>query len=243
MLALVLVTTSLAVAQIHPHFGVEVGTPLTDTLTSTSFMSVAGANTNSTRSNSETKRLVIGPAFRLDLASGLGLEIDALYQRVDFDRLDIYSPPLSRNFEALAANRWQFPLLIQYRNKFAKLGWYVEGGPSIEHFTAWHGTTSSFTAASGTSAATSSSSTTNGTGNTYSGITLGAGVDVPVSRIHLRPEFRFSHWFLSANGTLANVLALYPVSLSSVVSGSFFAGPSTSSPNQNEASFLLGIAF
>jgi hypothetical protein len=72
---------------------------------------------------------------------------------------------------------------------------------------------------------------------TYAGITTGAGVDVPLLRLHLRPEFRYSHWF-SSNSTIGGVAVLG--------FASFLVGPvSAPSPqiSQNEASFLLGLSF
>src|SRR6266849_5504951 len=81
----------VAAGQIHPHLGVEAGVPLSDTLSSTSFASTSGIISSFDRYNSETKRLLIGPAFRLDLQSGLGIEFDALYQRVNYDHAIVNS--------------------------------------------------------------------------------------------------------------------------------------------------------
>src|SRR5713101_514989 len=83
----------VAAGQIHPHLGVEAGVPLSDTLSSTSFASTSGIISSFDRYNSETKRLLIGPAFRLDLQSGLGIEFDALYQRINYDHATISGAP------------------------------------------------------------------------------------------------------------------------------------------------------
>jgi hypothetical protein len=72
------------------------------------------------------------------------------------------------------------------------------------------------------------------------GITMGAGVDLPFFRRHLRPEFRYSHWFSpnapSAIGFAGRI----------VLADSFLSTPVASPTfrtNQNEASFLLGLTF
>ena len=126
---------SIANAQIQFHFGVEAGVPLTDTLVSTSTSSTNSASSSIDRYNSETKRLLIGPAFRVDLVRGLGIEFDALYQRVNYDHAIASSSPtasfFSRSFEQTTANRWQFPLLVQYNGTLSKTKFFAEAGPSI----------------------------------------------------------------------------------------------------------------
>src|SRR5260370_10483633 len=82
---LICMIPTIANAQIQFHFGVEAGIPLTDTLLSTSTSSTNPASSSIDRYNSVTKRLLIGPAFRVDLVRGLGLEFDALSQRVNYD--------------------------------------------------------------------------------------------------------------------------------------------------------------
>jgi hypothetical protein len=71
------------------------------------------------------------------------------------------------------------------------------------------------------------------------GITMGGGVDLPFFHRHLRPEFRYSHWFSASTGSAVSFAAL------GTISG--FLTPTPVSPtfrtNQNEASFLLGLTF
>jgi hypothetical protein len=105
-------------AQIKFHAGVTAGVAITDTLSSSTSNSVSGQDYSLIRFHSDTKRLLIGPAFRLDLTKVLGLEFDALYQRVDYDSANINTIPEIRyfyqSFAAVHADRWQFPLLVQY---------------------------------------------------------------------------------------------------------------------------------
>ena len=132
---LICALATAAKAQIQVHFGVEAGVPLTNTLSSTSTSSTNPTGSSLDRYNSVTKRLLIGPAFRVDLQRGLGIEFDALYQRVDYDHAIVTSAlgvtSFSRSFEQTTGNRWQFPLLIQYSASLSKAKWFVEAGPSI----------------------------------------------------------------------------------------------------------------
>jgi len=224
-------------AQIQVHFGVEAGIPLTDTLSSTSTSSASPSSFSFDRYNSETKRLLIGPAFRVDLQRGLGIEFDALYQRVNYDHAIVNSlfSGASFSFEQTTSNRWQFPLLIQYSGTLPKTKFFAEAGPSISRIANSRinisSTSTSFSPSSNTSSST-------GQGGTLAGITMGAGVDLPFFRRHLRPEFRYSHWF-SPNAPSAIGFA-YRL-------GDFFSSAPVVSPtfrtNQNEASFLLGLTF
>lgn len=231
---------TVANAQIQFHFGVEAGVPLTDTLVSTTLASASRTPDNNgsfsfDRYNSETKRLLIGPTLRVDLQGGLGIEFDALYQRVNYDHTVLNSALggsfFSRSFEQTTANRWQFPLLIQYSRNLSKAKVYAEVGPSISRIA------NSRSAISSTSSNGSSTSTGTGQGGTLAGITAGAGVDLPFFRLHLRPEFRYSHWFsLSAS----------PAGIAFLGAAAFLAsGPvsPTFRTTQNEATFLLGLTF
>ena len=237
---LICVIATVAKAQIQLHFGVEAGIPLTDTLSSTSTSSTNPIGFSIDRYNSETKRLLIGPAFRVDLQRGLGIEFDALYQRVDYDHAIVSSvfsgSSFSRSFEQTTGNRWQFPLLIQYGGTLSKTKLFAEAGPSISRIANSRITISSTTSTGSSTSSNTSSST--GQGGTFAGITAGAGVDLPFLHRHLRPEFRYSHWFSpnapSAIGQAARL-------------GDFFPSTPVVSPTfrtkQNEASFLLGLTF
>jgi len=226
-------------AQIRVHSGLTAGVPITDTLVSTSSSSSNGQGYSFSRFNCETKRLLIGPSLRIDLVKGLGLEFDALYQRVNYDSSNINTlPELSnvyRSFEAVHANRWQFPLLVQYTFAVHSMRTFIEAGPAISTIGNSKGTFSSTTSNNFTNSSTSNS--VSGGRYTTAGITAGGGVDLPVLHAHLRPEFRYSHWFRSTgvsersgNFGFANFL------VSSVGSTPF-------NIEQNELSFLLSLSF
>ena len=86
----------------------------------------------SDRYNSETKRLLVGPTFRADFQHGLGIEFDALYQRINYDHATLNSQLsaqfVSQSFEQTTANRWQFPLLVQYSRNLSKAKVFGEVG-------------------------------------------------------------------------------------------------------------------
>ena len=237
---LICVFTTAMNAQIAVHFGAEAGVPMTDTLSSTSSASANPSMLFSDRYNSETKRLLIGPTFRADFQHGLGIEFDALYQRINYDHATLNSQLsaqfVSQSFEQTTANRWQFPLLVQYSRNLSKAKVFAEAGPSISKIANSRSTTHS-TASSGTSSTTSSMSTVTGQGGTSAGITTGAGIDLSFFHLHLRPEFRFSHWFSPTTTPAIGVL---------VYSGSFLNSAPISPTfrtNANEGSFLLGLTF
>ena len=238
---LICMIAPFANAQIQLHFGVEAGVPLTDTLSSTSTSSTNPTGFSIDRYNSETKRLLIGPAFRVDLQRGLGIEFDALYQRVNYDHAIVNSvfsgASFSRSFEQTTGNRWQFPLLIQYSGTLSRTKVFAEAGPSISRIA-----NSRISLSSTTSTGSSTSSSTSsraGQGGTLAGITMGAGVDLPFFHRHLRPEFRYSHWFSPSAGSATGSLG--------IIIGGFIPSTPVVSPtfrtNQNEASFLLGLTF
>ena len=253
LIALICALAPFATGQIHVHFGVEAGVPLTDTLSSSSGSSVnsigstSGTFSSFDRYNSETKRFLIGPAFRVEMQSGLGIEFDALYQRIDYDHATLSAPPppgpSNQSFEQTTANRWQFPLLIQYTRTLSKpkIALFVETGPSISRIASSRSTITMATISNSSSSSSKSSIT--GLGGTFAGIVGGGGVDIPLLRAHLRPEFRYSHWF-SQNATFPAGVLGGIVSVGSV--SNFFTGvplvPSFRT-TQNEASFLLGLTF
>jgi hypothetical protein len=237
---LICVIATAANAQIAVHFGAEAGVPITDTLSSTSSETASPGFFSSDRYNSETKRLLIGPTFRVEFQHGLGIEFDALYQRVNYDHSTLSSQPtaqfFSQSFEQTTADRWQFPLLVQYSKNLSKAKVFAEAGPSISTIANSRSTIRS-TTMNGPSSTTSSMSTITGQGGTLAGITAGAGMDLPVFHLHLRPEFRYSHWFSASATPAVGVL----------VSRAWFAISAPIYPafrtNANEADFLLGLTF
>jgi hypothetical protein len=236
---LIWVIAMSANAQIAVHFGAEAGVAITDTLSSTASSTAMPGIFSSDRYNSETKRLLIGPTFRIAFPDGLGIELDALYQRINYDHATLNSQPnaqlFSQSFEQTTADRWQFPLLVQYARSVSKAKVFAEIGPSISTIANSRSTIHSTTSI-GTSSTTGNMSTTTGRGGTMAGITAGAGIDLPFFRLHLRPEFRYSHWFSPIATPAIGVLVYSGFVSSAPISPAFRT-------NANEADFLLGLTF
>jgi hypothetical protein len=242
---LICVVAGAATGQVSFHAGLEAGVPVTDTLVSSSESSTSQSPVYSlfNRFNSETKRLLIGPTFRVETQSGIGFEVDALYQRVDSDFSALLLQPLApaeQTCQQTTANRWQFPVLVQYSRKLQSVRWFAGAGPSLSHI----GQTRPQITGSSLFGSPPSSAT-------WGGITAGGGVDVRVSHLHLRPEFRYSHWFAGSYAITPSALVAFtftivapaplPGGASSVALGvpyGFFFPI-----HQNEASFLLGVTF
>lgn len=249
VLFVLLVTAASAFSQIRLSPGFNLGSPLTDTLVSGSSSSSSGSSTSYVRENSVTKRLLVGPALRLELPRGLGLEFDALYQRINSDYSSESQTPgviLNSSFEQMTANRWQFPLLLQYSGNVGKVSPFVEFGPSISARLGGNNTFRSTTLTPGSSSTTAYAAKLPAA--TMAGITAGGGIAIPALGHHVRAEIRFSHWFstsaagyptaLERTGDFSATL-LDPIAgflIPSAVSGGLQEHP-------NEASFLLGFFF
>jgi len=191
-------------------FGVKAGVPLTDFLST-----VQSPNFGF---NSNTKRYIVGPTVELRLPFGLGIELDALYRRLDYtssaNLVDVF---ISGN---TTGNAWEFPLLAKYRFPSKGLRPYVDAGIAWDTLSGLTQTITQTVFPTRTTTTTTSNPAELNK-NTVTGFVTGAGLDVKVLLIHLSPEIRYTRWgaqhFLSSNGGLQS--------------------------SQNQAEFLLGITF
>ena len=191
-------------------FGVKAGVPMTDFLST-----VQSPNFGF---NSNTKRYIVGPTVELRLPFGLGIELDALYRRLDYTSTSMGVDVFTTG--STTGNAWEFPLLAKYRFPSKVVRPYIDAGVAWDTL---NGLTQSITTTvfpnHVTTTTTSNPAELNQ--NTTTGFVIGGGVDVHVLLIHLSPEIRYTRWgaqhFLSSNGGLSS--------------------------NQNQAEFLLGITF
>ena len=191
-------------------FGVKAGVPLTDFLST-----VQSPNFGF---NSNTKRYIVGPTVELRLPFGLGIELDALYRRLDYtssaNLVDVFISG------STTGNAWEFPLLAKYRFPSKVLRPYVDAGIAWDTLSGLTQTITQTVFPTRTTTTTTSNPAELNK-NTVTGFVTGAGLDVKVLLIHLSPEIRYTRWgaqhFLSSNGGLQS--------------------------NQNQAEFLLGITF
>jgi hypothetical protein len=152
-------------------FGVKAGLPLTDFFTA--------ARTQSFSFTSLPKRYVVGLDAELRLPFGLGIELDALYRRLNYT--GVASATTSAN---VSGNGWEFPLLAKYRFPSKVVRPFVDAGFA---FNTLSGLKQSVFTATGLSNAPV-------TTKTGKGFVMGAGLDVHVLVVHFSPEIRYTHW-------------------------------------------------
>jgi opacity protein-like surface antigen len=207
---LALLVCALPAAAQPLTFGLKAGVPLTDfvdTVQSPRF----GFNSN-------TKRYIVGGTAELRLPFGLGIEVDALYRRLNYEGNGTLLDVITNN--RTTGNAWEFPLLVKYRfpsKPFVR--------PFVDAGVAWDtlsGLTQSVTRTISTGRVTTTSSgAAELQKRTTTGFVVGAGLEVKAILLRLSPEIRYTRWgarhFADPNGLLES--------------------------NRNQAEFLLGITF
>jgi opacity protein-like surface antigen len=210
----------LAFGQIGPlSIGAKVGVPLSD-----AFEFSSPATCDSTAKpvcsilnySSKTKRYTFGPTVEWRLPYGLGIEFDALYNRLNYDSYFFSRTPSSGElsaFTSTGADRWNFPILLKWRHNLHRVSPFVDGGIAFDHISRVR---SNFTGGT-------TSNAPELTNPNSEGFVAGGGIDVhPVSHIHLMPEIRYTRWF----------------------SENFHRAPGpVFDTNLNETTFLVGITF
>lgn len=172
---LLLLIASPAFGQVS--FGLKAGLPVTETFRTGSLPNL--------RYLSDTKRYTLGPTVEVKLPFGLGVELDALYKRLDYET-SAFDNPVSQT--RTTANSWEFPLLLKYR--FEKKGVvqpFLDTGASFHHISGLKQV--------GTLATAGPSEfrrSFNG------GWVLGGGLDIHAILIRISPELRYTRW-TSAN--------------------------------------------
>jgi opacity protein-like surface antigen len=222
----------LAFGQIGPlSIGAMVGVPLSDAFEfkAPDICASTAAVCSIFNYSSKSKRYTFGPSIEFRLPFGLGIEFDALYNRLNYDSYFFRRSPSSGHgsyFTSTRADRWNFPILMKWHHDVHRLSPFIEGGIAFDHIS---GVESNFAAFnqdfSGFVSQTNGRTSTppEFTKPTSEGFVAGGGIDFrPVRYIHLMPEIRYTRWF----------------------SGNFDREPGTIfSTNPNETTFLLGISF
>ena len=189
-------------------FGIKGGMSFTD-FTET----VARGNINF---NDNTRRYIIGPTLELRLPFGLGVEVDALYRRFNYNQY--ITGTAGTDFVSTSGNAWEFPVLGKYRFKAPVARPYIVGGIAWDTLS---GLTQNVQRAVASTGVISSPMPAELNEKTTIGYVVGAGLDIKVLFLHISPEFRYTRWgakhFLDPNGGLSS--------------------------NQNQGEFLVGITF
>ncbi len=163
-------------------FGVKGGVPL-----GTAFDTLRTANAGYL---SNTRRYLVGGAFELRFPFGMGMELDALYKRLNYESFQIAAPDASLAVSTVA-NSWEFPLLFKLRAPSPVLRPYLTAGPSFRHLS---GLRQFVAARLGALPAPRESSRPIELNNRFtSGLAIGGGLEIG-GRFRLAPEIRYTRW-------------------------------------------------
>jgi hypothetical protein len=147
------------------------------------------------------RRPVFGPAIEFRLTRSFAIGLEALYTRLSFDH-SFYAFSASGTSIAYGsktvANQWEFPVFLKYRFSGEHVRPFAVAGAS------WNRISKGSTAGdlctsrslglspSGSCGRFSNSPADYLENRTVAGFLWGAGIDVPVSRVRVSPEVRFT---------------------------------------------------
>ncbi len=137
-------------------WGVRGGAPILDAF-----------NAAESRFKQVPHHFVFGPTFELRFPLGIGVSVDALYSKLE------YQPVAGPNRQA---GHWEFPILGRYRFGVGPVRPFVAGGPSFNRITGL--------ALKDPQEFVKSSTT---------GVILGGGIELNAIKIHIAPEIRYTH--------------------------------------------------
>ena len=164
-------------------FGIRAGVPLTDF-----FDSVNSGNFVVT---STTHRYIVGPSLELSLPAGFGLEVDALYRRLNynasFNLVDVFTN------NQTTGNAWEFPLLVKYRVSTPLIKPYIDAGSGLRHAQRAQ-TNYVSTVAPNRQTTTTTNNPQELKNSTTTGFVIGFGADIKALVVHISPEIRYTRW-------------------------------------------------
>jgi opacity protein-like surface antigen len=190
--------------------GIRGGIPLTDF-----FNNIDNGNFVLQSANN---RYIVGPTAELRLPFGFGIEVDALYRRLNYNAslnlVDVFTN------NRTTGNAWEFPLLAKYRFATPIVKPYVDAGIAFDTLSGVNQTivTTVFPNRQTTSTTSSPAELSN---STTTGFVIGLGAEVKAIFVRISPEIRYTHWgsphFKVPNGSTLS--------------------------NQSQAEFLVGFTF
>ena len=192
-------------------FGIKAGVPLTD------FVDAATGPRSGFQS--VTNRYIVGPSAELRLPFGLGVELDALYRRMNYSGSTSLVDVITSS--RTTGNAWEFPLLVKYRFPAPLVRPYVAAGAAWDTLSGLRQSVTGTVIPTRISTSTSTGTPAELKHNTIPGFVLGAGVDIHALILHIAPEIRYTRWS----------------------SPHFSDGTGLLGSQQNQAEFLLGITF
>jgi opacity protein-like surface antigen len=199
--------------------GIRAGMPLTD------FVSTVQNQFSDFYSN--TRPYILGPTIEFRLPAGLGIELDALYRRLNYSGTvglltdDFYGTPavIGTAISSTSADAWEFPLLLKYRFHVPVVKPYVDAGFAWDTLAGLKQSIRQTVGAITNNSTTSTPADLSKKGT--SGFVIGAGLDIHAVVMHLSPEVRYTHWGAAHFEDPAGLVK----------------------SNQSQAEFLLGITF
>lgn len=207
LIVLLLIVTS-AVASRGESFavGVRGGIPLTEDFQTGG----GGFHLYNARYFSMTRRYVVGPAVTLPLPLRLGLEVDLLYRRLDYDSFSssFFSAGdagTSYSWSTAVGNRLDLPILVRCPvsriSRGRAAGFYVLGGPTLGihyGFTERTHQISDLVFAGHSDTFYRTNEPGEMDHRVGAALTVGAGFDARANRLHIKPELRYSRWVSAA---------------------------------------------
>lgn len=188
--------------------GIKGGLPLTEFVDT---LSDAGVTLRS------SNHLIIGPSVELRLPGGVGVELDLLYRRFNYNANSTVVNSIL-NIQT-SGNSWEFPLLLKKRlGSEGPVHPFIDAGFS---FSKLSGLKSVVTNPQTVVTLNQPAELKN---DFATGVVIGAGIDIHAVLLHVIPEFRFTRWNRDQiDGTIIPARPL--------------------SSNRNQAEFLIGITF
>ena len=170
-------------------FGVKAGVPASDSMTP------AGVSALTTNFPTYT----VGPTIQFSLDGNFAVELDALYQPVDYFSLRNLAPSTAPTHTT--GNSWEFPLVLKYALFPGPVRPFVEAGASARvlgdlnqaigfQILSGIATTPIFSGI----ATTTTTRPAELRNRFTAGYVMGGGVDLGARRFHVSAEFRYTRW-------------------------------------------------
>ena len=165
-------------------FGLTAGVPIVDP-----FLAGSAPHLNYSFVN---HRYILGPTVEFRLPNGLGLELDGLFNRLDFRSSAMGVDVTQRSHTT--ANSWEFPLLLKYRLSHLNrsMAPFLEAGSSFRVLSDLNQTRQLVGIIRGPVVRTDSSLELQ---NRFTpGFVVGGGIDLRAGPLHIAPQIRYTRW-------------------------------------------------
>ena len=144
--------------------------------------------------SSDTRRYTFGPTLELRFNTGISLEVDALYKRFNYTRVEntSVSGVVTNSSVTVDGNSWDIPVMMKYRWP-QRVAPFVAGGFVMRYLQAGRARgVSTVQTAQGTT--TTQIDTEESFPLFVPGATIAGGIEIGSGRIRLIPEVRYSRW-------------------------------------------------